>query len=165
MGKRGPKPTPAAVLESRGSWRAPGRAVDEAIYTGTPVMPDCLTGEAKALWDRVVPQLVAARIPKQPDSESLAAMCMAWAQACDATRTLSKTGILIKDARGNPVANPMLGIRERALAMFLRYAVEFGFTPASRNRVAGDAQQDPDEAKAGKPRLGDFLRFPEVKHA
>ena len=165
MGKRGPRATPAAVLAARASWRATHRAAAEAIYTGDPVMPDCLTGEAKALWDRIVPQLIAAEIPRQPDSEALAAMCMTWAQVCDATKTISRTGMLVKDAKGHPAANPLLKIREAALAQFLRYAVEFGFTPASRSRVQGQVQDqrkdnDPD---LGKPRLKDFMVFPKVK--
>ena len=108
---------------------------------------------------------IAAEIPRQPDSEALAAMCMTWAQVCDATKTISRTGMLVKDAKGHPAANPLLKIREAALAQFLRYAVEFGFTPASRSRVQGQVQDqrkdnDPD---LGKPRLKDFMVFPKVK--
>jgi P27 family predicted phage terminase small subunit len=45
-------------------------------------------------------------------------------------------GLLVKGSEGQPRSNPLVRIAADAAADMLRFASEFGFTPAARSRIA-----------------------------
>ena len=53
-------------------------------------------------------------------------------------------GLLIKREGGGVVQNPLAYMARKAAADMVRYAAEFGFTPAARSRIAAgvDNQQE-----------------------
>ncbi|WP_371514950.1 P27 family phage terminase small subunit [Mycobacterium sp. 1164966.3] len=82
MGKCGPAPAPAALKILRG--RSEGRdsggrpvAKPPAFERQAPAAPHWLPDEARALWDKTVPDLDALRLLKEIDLGVLAAYCFA----------------------------------------------------------------------------------------
>jgi phage terminase small subunit len=45
-------------------------------------------------------------------------------------------GLLVKGSEGQPRSNPLLKIAASAASDMVRYASEFGFTPAAGSRIA-----------------------------
>lgn len=165
--KPGRKPTPTALKKLRGN---PGkRALNTSEPKFAPVShlnpPDWLDAVAKAEWRRVAPQLFAQDLFSEVDHALLAAYCVAcsrWQQA----EQLVQQQI---DKAANPVAGanalelplamefrtiqgyaqqiPQIGIANSYLDKMRSLAAEFGFTPASRSRLAwsgGDSQPKGD---------------------
>jgi len=61
-----------------------------------------------------------------------------------ADRALEKTGLLIKTTNGNVIQNPLVGISNHSWSQVLRFAKEFGLTPASRSRLEAPEQVEED---------------------
>jgi phage terminase small subunit len=89
MGMRGPKKHPATLrlLNGTGQGRDSGNqkvAPAPPFNRGAPEPPDWLDGEAKAEWDRVVPELERLDLLKPTDLGALVAYCENWAILVDA---------------------------------------------------------------------------------
>ena len=50
-----------------------------------------------------------------------------------AERDLLTSGLMIKTTGGNAIQNPLVGTANKAASDMVRYATEFGFTPAARS--------------------------------
>lgn len=142
MGKRGPKATPNAILKLRKSWRANRRGADIKLSHEKPQRPQWLQGEAKKLWDRLIPDLHKAGLATELYRESLVLLCTAWADFVEAEQQLAKIktkdgsrALLIKTAAGTAVENPLLYIRKRAWDQIYKAAACFGLTPADLSGV------------------------------
>ena len=78
------------------------------------------------------------------DIAPLAAYCQSYGRWVDAERKLASiwssnpdAALLVKGSLGNPIPNPLIKIARNAAGDMLRYAAEFGMTPAARARIAG----------------------------
>jgi len=100
-----------------------------------------LTGVAADEWYRVAAGLHALGLLTEVDVMPLAAYCQAYKRWRTAEEELAKiaddetSGLLIKTQHGAQ-ANPLVRISAKAAQDMVRYASEFGFTPAARARVA-----------------------------
>jgi P27 family predicted phage terminase small subunit len=103
--------------------------------------PPHLTEAAIAEWNRVAPQLYAVRVLTAADLASLAAYCQAYADWIHARTELDKHGFTITTEKGNLIQSPWVGIANKAMNNFVRYAAEFGMTPSSRSRVSAPSGQ------------------------
>ena len=137
MGKRGPKPTPKAILRLRGSWRGKETSVDLDVDHKLPQRPKWLKGEAKDTWDRLVPELFKQGLATELNVETLALMCSSWADYVEAEMMLDSTrnengtrALLINTSGGGVMENPLLYTRNRAFGQFCKMAACFGLTPA-----------------------------------
>jgi P27 family predicted phage terminase small subunit len=54
-------------------------------------------------------------------------------------------GLVVRGAMGGAVENPLLYISRKAAADMMKYAAEFGLTPAARSRVAGRGKSDDEQ--------------------
>jgi phage terminase small subunit len=54
---------------------------------------------------------------------------------------------LIKEVAGNPRLNPMVSIARKAAADMVRYAGEFGLSPAARARISAGVGHEPPPGK------------------
>jgi phage terminase small subunit len=54
---------------------------------------------------------------------------------------------LIKTSSGDAAQNPLIGIARRAAADMVRYAGEFGMSPAARARISAGIGYEPPEGK------------------
>ena len=56
---------------------------------------------------------------------------------------IQKFGAMVKSPSGYPIQSPSVAIANRQAEIMLRIAAEFGFTPASRSRIATPSQDEP----------------------
>jgi P27 family predicted phage terminase small subunit len=138
------KPKPTALKELAGN---PGkrRLPNEPTYDNRkPTCPTHLSDEGKAEWKRIVNTLHESGVLKWTDRATLAAYCEAYGRWVQAERLVRKSGLLIKTSNDNVIQNPAVGVANKAMADMVRYASEFGMTPASRATLGKDAVKPED---------------------
>jgi P27 family predicted phage terminase small subunit len=142
----GPRPQPLRLKLLRGN---PGKqairgAFDPPRPPEPPSPPPFLTGHALEEWRRVAPGLSLFGLLSDFDVGPLAAYCMAfahWIEAEELLRELNDAGdtahgLLSRGAEGQPRRNPLVAIAREAASDMVRFAAEFGFSPAARSRIA-----------------------------
>ena len=142
MGRRGPAPTPTAILKLRGSPRATRRdRKDEPPGPpGRPDRPVWLDDQAREMWDHLVPLLEVMRVLTRIDGNALARYCRLWARWRKAESFIDSKGEMypLKDNQGGVkcfVQWPQVGIANKLAQQLTRLEQEFGMTPAARARV------------------------------
>lgn len=146
-----PKPRPAnlKLIEGRGNGRdSGGRLVKEppAFVRLPPQPPEMLTGEARAEWERVVPELQRLQLTKPVDAAGLTAYCLAWQRMVQAQAHVDEHGLLAETSQGMGVA-PWVRVLESASKDLRAWCAEFGLTPAAEAKVGrpeGDSGQGDD---------------------
>jgi len=120
------------------------------MLVAIPAPPDMLDEEAQKEWRRCAPELHRCGLLTMVDLNVLAAYCQAfsrWITAERAIATMARSdpltgGLIIRTAKGTIVPNPLVTISLKATFAMLRYAAEFGMTPAARSRIALGAHAD-----------------------
>jgi P27 family predicted phage terminase small subunit len=155
---RGPPPTPVRLklLKGNPGKRALKRGVEPEPLPEMPYPPPFVTGYAADEWHRVAAALCVLRMLTPLDHMPLAAYCLAyshWRQAEEELATMrdAEHGLLVKTAQGDVKPNPLVRIAADAARDMLRYAEQFGFSPAARARILAG----PFEPHGGK--FGDLL--------
>jgi len=116
---RGRRPTPTRLKMLTGNpGKRPLNQDEPRPEANIPECPPELGPVARAEWDRLVGELAALRLLTNLDRAALAAYCGAYALWAEAT------------------VQPYLAIANRQAEIMMRIASEFGFTPASRSRIA-----------------------------
>lgn len=131
-----------------------------------PHAPKWLTGEARALWKRLVPELKALGLLTVVDGAALAACCQAWEEFVECTAQLKAEGRVVREpvrlkvinAKGLPEeiageklkAHPAVKLQRDAFARVKSFLGEFGLTPASRTRVRAPAPEDKEKSPLEK---------------
>ena len=90
---------------------------------------------ARQEWDRIVGELTSKGVLSSADRGPLAAYCVAYGLAIEATEMVQKHGAMIKSPNGFPMQSPYLSHLNKQVEIMMRIASEFGFTPASRSRI------------------------------
>jgi P27 family predicted phage terminase small subunit len=131
MGTRGPTPQPKAILNLEGSHHARYRRGEDAEYEAkAPTCPAWLAKEAKREWKRVIRSMVSAGTVTKLDQAILCAYCEMVAEFQRLTEEIDG----LKD---NPLLlADLIKIRHKTTDRIKQYAMQLGFTPASRTRVA-----------------------------
>jgi len=147
VGRR-PQPAQLKLLNGRGNGKdSAGRPVNlgPAFVRQAPDPPSWLEGEALAEWRRIVPELDRLRMLSGLSRSSLTAYCVMVATHSAATAVIAREGLMVTTARG-PRPHPALAVQRAAGAELRRWAVEFGLTPASEQRIptAGLDEQSED---------------------
>ena len=143
MGRRGPAPLPTKTLELRGSWRAKTRRNEPIPPVETPTCPTWLNREAKAEWQRVVPQLKRLGIIARIDRACLAGYCLAWSRLKQATDILKAEGMTY-EKNGLIKKHPAVGIAHEAAQEVRALAAEFGMSASARARLQIDPPKTED---------------------
>jgi len=154
MGARGPaaKPTKLRELQGNPGKRPLPKGEPRPGVTGrVPSAPRWLGEEARREWRRIAPLLHRAGLLTEVDGVALGMMCEALAVYHQAKEAMGDEGLIVVSDKGNSYQHPALGIMNSARTDVLRWAREFGMTPAARSRisVAGDG--------AGEMSLADML--------
>jgi len=148
MGKRGPKKTPTAVLDARGSWRAKIRKA-EPVALGQLARPRWLMKEAGAKFKQLAAQLESMNITGQIDTEALARYCDTWAWWRELRKIIKKEGQIYTgiDANDNTFykTRPEANLALKLAAQLSKMEAEFGLTPAARASVKVNPQTKPNE--------------------
>jgi len=100
MAKPGPRKTPKAVLQARGSWRARDRPDETSAVGGEPDCPEWLGHDARAVWSRMLPLLRALGTLADVDGYLLACYCDLVAMYGAASRRCEEQGIVHGDEDG-----------------------------------------------------------------
>ena len=153
MRGRRPKPTRLKMLTGNPGKR-PLNGNEPRPAAAVPECPAELGPVARTEWNRLVGELSALRLLTNLDRAALAAYCGAYALCAEATAQIQKYGAMIKSPTGFPIQSPYLAIANRQAEIMMRIASEFGFTPASRSRIATPSPHEPS--------LFDTLEYPEA---
>lgn len=141
MRGRRPKPTRLKVLTGNPG-RRPLNQDEPQPEIAIPECPPELSPVAKREWDRLAAELVKLKLLTNLDRAALAAYCGAYALWAEATEAIQKYGTMVKSPSGYPIQSPYVAIANRQAEIMMRVASEFGFTPASRGRIAAPKEND-----------------------
>ena len=98
--------------------------------------PAFLSDVAKKEFRRLAKGLLDVKLITNVDVNALAAYCQAFSRWKDAEEKLARHGTLIKGKNGEPVINPYVYIVDKCFAQMKAMAVEFGFSPGARAKIA-----------------------------
>lgn len=118
-----------------------------------PAPPDYLSAIAAEEWRRVAPELFNLRCLTGLDTGCLALYCDSfarWRAGVDALAEAAADdpathGLLITRQNGDQFANPLVAMTSQASRDMLKFASEFGLTPASRSRIDIPAPRGPSK--------------------
>ena len=141
------KPTKMKILEGNPG----GKRIPKDELEPRPSMPDApahLDDDGKSEWYRICEGLHYMGILSEDDRNALAAYCSSyslWAQSWRAIKGMQKEGVLgsglmIKTTNGNMIQNPLVGTANSAARDMVKYAAEFGLTPAARAKISMNPQ-------------------------
>ena len=150
----GPPPTPTYLKLLRGN---PGKRKinrnepQPTIPARRPEPPAFLSAYAKEEWNLVAPEAFALHMLTALDTACLSAYVESyalWRTAEEALALMAANdpvmrGLIVKGKRGTAIENPLVYTARQAARDMVRYAGEFGFTPASRSRINGGFDTTP----------------------
>ena len=111
-----------------------------------PTVPRWLAGEGKALWRRLVPRLVTARLLTAENLPSLEALCAIYSTARKADAVLQHDGLVMTvGENGYQQQRPEASIAHKHWSLFRQYAGEFGLTPAGARRLGIEPLTNDDD--------------------
>ena len=137
------KPTALRIIEGNREKR-PIPKNEPKPRRAIPVPPAHLDAYALDEWNRITPELDAIGMLTAIDGTALAGYCVCvsrWRQAEEAIQRMKKrdaltSALMIKTTNGNAIQNPLIGVANRAMLMAIRFAGEFGMSPAARARLS-----------------------------
>lgn len=149
MGKRGPRPKPAAVKKMLGN---PGKRPirpDLPAPPGAPAMPARLLVEPACVqkWNELVPLLLELGTLTLADQEALATLCEVYAATQACLLELRATGPVMRTDLGGVKPNPAGPLYRSLVALQASLMGEFGLTPTSRTRLGGKEEKPTDEVE------------------
>lgn len=104
-----------------------------------PTCPAHLGAVARVEWKRITPLLVTSGLLTQLDRAAIAAYCQAWGEWAiletrlkELLKTQHAEALIDVTPSGYKQVSALAQARDRALDRLLRFAKEFGLTPASR---------------------------------
>ncbi|WP_134663980.1 phage terminase small subunit P27 family [Amycolatopsis sp. CFH S0078] len=138
MGARGVKPKPTALKVLHGD-RSDRINHEEPIPPeGEVTPPEELSEDARAVWDRLAPSLVAVGVLTPWDMDAFVVVCEALARYKQATKLVNGSALLVQGPNGF-VKNPALTVQREAETTFAQYGARFGLTPSDRTQLKVDA--------------------------
>jgi P27 family predicted phage terminase small subunit len=147
---RAPKATALKIAEGNPGHR-PLNEDEPQPAPAAPACPDHLTGPAREEWEQRAPELARLGMLTALDTGALEMCCAAYGEWRKALAELAKSALVLKTSGGNLIQHPYLAIANRARADYLRFAVQFGFTPSGRTRIK--VQKDTGEDELEGPPL------------
>ena len=149
MGKRGPRPTPAAIKLARGTYRADRDGSAEDV-PGEMKKPAGLGEIASAVWDRTMPVLEARKTVSPAYVDFLTLYCKAHQDMHDAEQVIQSEGMFCVAQSGEQYPHHAVVIKHKAADTIQKIGREFGFSPASIRDVAASPEA---KGKQGKKRF------------
>ena len=146
-------PTQLKLLRGNpGKQRLPNNEPQPAQAIDVPEPPPFVTGYAADEWWTVGTELHRLGLLTKVDCAPLAAYCYAYGQWRMAAESLARmaandpimNGQIIKTKYGDAAANPLVSIARKHASDMVRFAAEFGLTPAARTHISagnGDNSQ------------------------
>ena len=146
------KPAHLKLLEGNRGHKPIG--IEPKPPPGVPEPPEHLDIYAKQEWEKISASLQYMGILSTIDQNALAAYCSAYSRWRTAEEEIQKrvakggplAGLVDITKSGNVIQNCLVGISNKAAGDMVKYASEFGMTPAARARLA----IDPGKGKKSK---------------
>lgn len=139
------KPTNLIVLEGNpGKRKRPPEPLPDSEIPGPP---EHLDAYAREEWHRLAQGLYRLGLLYDVDRAAFAAYCTSYSLWRTAEEEMQKlavaknhplAGIVAQTTNGNIVQGVLVGVANKARGDMVRYAAEFGLTPAARARLAID---------------------------
>ena len=151
MGERGPvaKTRVVRIREGTSEPIKPPPGVSETAFgplKRPPKAPKWLANEGKALWKRLAPKLVTARLLTAENLPSLEALCSIYATARKADAILQRDGLVMAVGENGYVQQrPEVSIAHKHWALYRQYADAFGLTPAGARRLGLEMLLDDED--------------------
>jgi P27 family predicted phage terminase small subunit len=150
----GPRPTPTYLKLLRGN---PGKQrlnknePRPTIPAQCPEPPTWLSDYAKEEWRHVAPEAFQLHLLTVLDTACFSAYVESYARWRTAEEALALMaandpvmhGLIVRGKRGTAIENPLVYTSRQAARDMVRYASEFGMTPAARSRIAGGVDTGP----------------------
>jgi P27 family predicted phage terminase small subunit len=131
----GRPPAPTALKLVRGE-RADRINRDEPIPAAREVVcPADLSPAGQQLWQKLAPDMIAKGAFTFWDEDTFAEGIRWWEIYRTAMENVTKRGLLVEGARGNPVKNPELEAAALAWDRADRVFSRFGMTPSARAQL------------------------------
>jgi len=156
MGRRGPPPTPTAVLKLRGSTLVTKERESREVKapSGRPACPRWLDKDAKSAWKYIAPILEGMGVLTRADVNALSRYCRLWSRWRKAELFIDEHGEVypLKDDAGNVKCVqqwPQVSIANKLAHQLTRLEQEFGLTPSARARLqlAPEPKEKPSRGK------------------
>lgn len=144
MGRRGPPPTPTAVLDARGSWRGRARGRPrrgEELGTSIsslvrmPAPPDDLPDNGRRLYRRICSDLRDRGVSRAVDARAILRYVRLLARWAEADRVILAGQF---DGQGKPL--PAVVVLNQLEPQLCRLESVLGLTPAARASAGAPAQ-------------------------
>lgn len=139
MGRRGPKPEPAAVKLQKGSSRRPiGEAPAQPAAEPKVAAPAWLKGDGLKVWKRLAPQLIGMKLLARIDAETFARYCKNFARWHKMQRVLDREGETYESESQHGKlkrAHPAYLVADRLERQLVSAEANFGLNPAERQRL------------------------------
>jgi P27 family predicted phage terminase small subunit len=150
MGRRGPNPKPAplrAIEGNRGKRRIPNEPQAEP---GPCEAPAHMIAEARAVWDRLAPELESMGLLAPRYMEAFEVFCNATVAYRRAAVLVARAGPVI-ERDGQVVSNPASREFARYASLMRAFGSDFGLTPAAVTAIAHGESYQP-AVSTGDPR-------------
>lgn len=141
---RGRKKQPARLKIANGN---PGKRKiqdEPQPKQGSPVCPEWFGDDARAEWERVVPELERLKLLTVIDGAAIEGHCLNYARALDCERTLAKEGVTFATEHG-PKKRPEATIAKECWGMVRAFLSELGLSPAARARLGAVEETGGDD--------------------
>ena len=151
MGSRGPveKSRVVKIREGAPPPTKPPVGVSENAFEPlkkAPRSPEWLSAEARTLWRRLVPRLVAARLLTAENLPSLEALCAVYGIARQADAVLQRDGLTMTvGENGYQQQRPEVSISHKHWSLFRQFADSFGLTPSGARRLGLETPIDDED--------------------
>ena len=132
-------PPKRSCIEAQGGEKSHRIAVMPPGFKWTsanlPLPPDRLNKRARYIWDRLVPQMMEARVLETPAQVALVAnYCQSYASLQEAQYMLNESSILVRTPGGYLAENPLLSLVRTQMNMVTKLGREIGLSPSSSTR-------------------------------
>ena len=151
-------PTQLNLLRGNpGKQRLPNNEPQPEQDIDVPDPPPFITGYAADEWWTVATQLHRLGLLTKVDCAPLAAYCSAyghWRQAEESLARMAANdplmhGKIIKTKYGDAAVNPLVSIARKHAGDMVRFAAEFGLTPAARTHISAGSADNSQSKFAG----------------
>ena len=148
----GPRPTPTAQLEARGSWRAKERIKKgkEVLSFAMPKPPKWVSAQARKLWPEIREIFEALRVTTNADAVALGMLADRLVIYINCRKIIEKEGYTAETMTAGQKAHPMMLELTKAWNDVFKALKEFGATPAARRDVERIAEEKVDESPQAK---------------
>jgi len=100
--------------------------------------PGDLPEEAKRFWRATAPGLLKLGVLTPLDRAAFTGLCLSYSAMKQASADLDKIGSIVPDRGDSWKKNPAHSMYKANAELFLRFCVQFGLSPLSRQRVDSD---------------------------